>query len=44
MRGVNEKVFDKSKHNPISGVFTLALEKNETEPMVFALTRQELRK
>jgi len=30
----------KSKHNPVSSVFILALEKNETEPRLFALTRQ----
>jgi hypothetical protein len=41
MRGVNEKVFDKSKHNPVSSVFTLARKKGETKARFLALTRQD---
>jgi hypothetical protein len=39
---VNEKLFDKSKHNPVSSVFIFGPgKKNETERSVVALTKQE---
>ena len=40
---MNEKVFDNSKHNPVSAVFIFdRARKSETEPKVFALTSQAI--